>query len=108
MLHGRQRLGAPSRRVVRTAVQPLSAHEAHHLAENPPRAGDDAGGSHHRPRLGGTRPPRGRAYAGRPLMTTIPPLPLSLPLVMIEPAVRAALLEDLGRAGDLTTDSIVP
>jgi nicotinate-nucleotide pyrophosphorylase (carboxylating) len=32
----------------------------------------------------------------------------SLPTVMIEPAVRAALLEDLGRAGDLTTDSIVP
>jgi nicotinate-nucleotide pyrophosphorylase (carboxylating) len=37
-------------------------------------------------------------------MTTVPPLPA----VMIEPAVRAALLEDLGRAGDLTTDSIVP
>jgi nicotinate-nucleotide pyrophosphorylase (carboxylating) len=32
----------------------------------------------------------------------------SLPMVMIEPAVRAALLEDLGRAGDLTTDSVVP
>jgi nicotinate-nucleotide pyrophosphorylase (carboxylating) len=32
----------------------------------------------------------------------------SLPLIMIEPAVRAALLEDLGRAGDLTTDAIVP
>ncbi len=32
----------------------------------------------------------------------------SLPMVMVEPAVRAALLEDLGRAGDLTTDSIVP
>lgn len=31
-----------------------------------------------------------------------------LPMVMIEPVVRAALLEDLGRAGDLTTDSIVP
>ena len=31
-----------------------------------------------------------------------------LPDVMIEPLVRAALLEDLGRAGDLTTDSIVP
>ena len=31
-----------------------------------------------------------------------------LPTIMIEPAVRAALLEDLGRAGDLTTDSIVP
>ncbi len=27
---------------------------------------------------------------------------------MVEPIVRAALLEDLGRAGDLTTDSIVP
>ncbi len=32
----------------------------------------------------------------------------SLPRIMIEPAVRAALLEDLGRAGDLTTDAIVP
>jgi nicotinate-nucleotide pyrophosphorylase (carboxylating) len=31
-----------------------------------------------------------------------------LPLIMIEPLVRAALLEDLGRAGDLTTDAIVP
>ena len=31
-----------------------------------------------------------------------------LPMVMIEPVVRAALLEDLGRAGDLTTDAIVP
>jgi nicotinate-nucleotide pyrophosphorylase (carboxylating) len=27
---------------------------------------------------------------------------------MLEPLVRAALLEDLGRAGDITTDSIVP
>jgi nicotinate-nucleotide pyrophosphorylase (carboxylating) len=27
---------------------------------------------------------------------------------MIEPLVRMALLEDLGRAGDLTTDAIVP
>jgi nicotinate-nucleotide pyrophosphorylase (carboxylating) len=32
----------------------------------------------------------------------------SLPTIMVEPAVRAALLEDLGRAGDLTTDAIVP
>jgi len=32
----------------------------------------------------------------------------SLPMIMIEPVVRAALLEDLGRAGDLTTDAIVP
>ena len=35
---------------------------------------------------------------------SVPPLPL----IMIEPQVRAALLEDLGRAGDLTTDAIVP
>jgi nicotinate-nucleotide pyrophosphorylase (carboxylating) len=38
------------------------------------------------------------------VIVTIPPLPA----IMIEPSVRAALLEDLGRAGDLTTDSIVP
>jgi nicotinate-nucleotide pyrophosphorylase (carboxylating) len=30
-----------------------------------------------------------------------------LPSLMIEPAVRAALLEDLGRAGDITTDSVI-
>jgi nicotinate-nucleotide pyrophosphorylase (carboxylating) len=35
---------------------------------------------------------------------SIPPLPA----IMIEPMVRATLLEDLGRAGDLTTDAIVP
>ena len=32
----------------------------------------------------------------------------SLPTLMLEPVVRAALLEDLGRAGDITTDAIVP
>ena len=32
----------------------------------------------------------------------------ALPRVMVEPIVRSALLEDLGRAGDLTTDAIVP
>lgn len=31
-----------------------------------------------------------------------------LPSIMIEPLVRSALLEDLGRAGDITTDAIVP
>jgi len=31
-----------------------------------------------------------------------------LPRIMLEPLVRAALLEDLGRAGDITTDAIVP
>lgn len=34
--------------------------------------------------------------------------PSPLPQVMIEPLVRMALLEDLGRAGDLTSDAIVP
>ena len=32
----------------------------------------------------------------------------SLPDIMLLPMVKAALLEDLGRAGDLTTDAIVP
>jgi len=36
-------------------------------------------------------------------MTTTPLLP-----IMIEPLVRAALIEDLGRAGDITTDAVVP
>ena len=40
-------------------------------------------------------------------MTDAAPL-VSLPRLMVEPIVRAALLEDLGRAGDLTTDAIVP
>ena len=31
-----------------------------------------------------------------------------LPTIMIEPLVRSALLEDLSRAGDLTTDAIAP
>lgn len=31
-----------------------------------------------------------------------------LPAVMTEPLVRAALLEDLGRAGDITTDAVIP
>ena len=36
-------------------------------------------------------------------------MPLApLPPVLIEPIVRAALLEDLGRAGDITTDAVVP
>ncbi|HEY0525621.1 MAG TPA: carboxylating nicotinate-nucleotide diphosphorylase [Stellaceae bacterium] len=38
--------------------------------------------------------------------STLPLLPL--PRLLVEPVVRAALLEDLGRAGDLTTDAIVP
>ena len=34
----------------------------------------------------------------------IPPLST----LMIEPLVRATLLEDLGRAGDITSDAIIP
>ncbi|HUF86350.1 MAG TPA: carboxylating nicotinate-nucleotide diphosphorylase [Thermohalobaculum sp.] len=37
-------------------------------------------------------------------MTTLAPLPR----LMLEPAVRAALLEDLGRAGDVTSDAVIP
>ncbi|MFV0296806.1 MAG: carboxylating nicotinate-nucleotide diphosphorylase [Hyphomicrobiaceae bacterium] len=37
-------------------------------------------------------------------MRHVPPLPR----VILEPLARMALLEDLGRAGDLTTDAIVP
>ncbi|WP_454918899.1 carboxylating nicotinate-nucleotide diphosphorylase [Xanthobacter sediminis] len=32
----------------------------------------------------------------------------SPPALLVEPIVRAALIEDLGRAGDITTDAIVP
>ena len=36
-------------------------------------------------------------------------MPLApLPQIIVEPLVRAALLEDLGRAGDITTDAIAP
>lgn len=31
-----------------------------------------------------------------------------LPRVMLEPLIRAALLEDLGRAGDITSDALIP
>lgn len=31
-----------------------------------------------------------------------------LPDIMIEPAIRAALAEDLGRAGDITSDAVIP
>lgn len=47
------------------------------------------------------------SVARRPLVPSRQPSP-ALPRIMVEPAVRAALLEDLGRAGDLTTDAIVP
>ncbi|MEL7129697.1 MAG: carboxylating nicotinate-nucleotide diphosphorylase [Pseudomonadota bacterium] len=39
-------------------------------------------------------------------MTFIPPPPL--PGIVLDPIVRLALAEDLGRAGDLTTDATIP
>src|SRR5690242_13748417 len=101
MLDGRQRLGASPRRRVRPPMQSLPAHEAHHVGQYPVGAGGDASRGHHRSGGGGARPSGGRAHARSAM---IPPLPA----IMVEPAVRAALLEDLGRAGDLTTDAIVP
>ncbi|ACB97049.1 carboxylating nicotinate-nucleotide diphosphorylase [Beijerinckia indica] len=42
-------------------------------------------------------------------MTSAPaPISPQLPRLLVEPLVRAALLEDLGRAGDITSDAIVP
>jgi nicotinate-nucleotide pyrophosphorylase (carboxylating) len=45
-------------------------------------------------------------------MTRLAPGPLvdlePLPALFIEPAVRAALAEDLGRAGDITTEATIP
>jgi len=38
-------------------------------------------------------------------MTTVPP---PLPAIILEPIVKLALAEDLGRAGDLTTDATIP
>lgn len=38
-------------------------------------------------------------------MTTVPP---PLPAIILDPIVKLALAEDLGRAGDLTTDATIP
>lgn len=42
--------------------------------------------------------------ASKSALTALPP---SLPVLMVEDAVRAALLEDLGRAGDITTNATI-
>jgi nicotinate-nucleotide pyrophosphorylase (carboxylating) len=43
----------------------------------------------------------------KPILTTQDVLS-PLPRLLVEPIVRAALLEDLGRAGDITTDAVIP
>jgi nicotinate-nucleotide pyrophosphorylase (carboxylating) len=44
----------------------------------------------------------------RGLPSEVDAMTLPLPTLLIEPLVRAALAEDLGRAGDITTDALVP
>lgn len=46
--------------------------------------------------------------SSRAAETTPAPAIVPLPDLMLEPLVKSALLEDLGRAGDITTDAIVP
>jgi nicotinate-nucleotide pyrophosphorylase (carboxylating) len=36
------------------------------------------------------------------------PTPPPLPRLLVEPMIRAALLEDLGRAGDITSNAVIP
>jgi len=43
----------------------------------------------------------------KPILTTHDTLS-PLPRLLVDPIVRAALLEDLGRAGDITTDAVIP
>ncbi|MFC1459179.1 carboxylating nicotinate-nucleotide diphosphorylase [Microvirga arabica] len=43
----------------------------------------------------------------KPILTTHDTLS-PLPRLLVGPIVRAALLEDLGRAGDITTDAVIP
>jgi nicotinate-nucleotide pyrophosphorylase (carboxylating) len=43
----------------------------------------------------------------KPILTTQDVLS-PLPRLLVEPIVRAALLEDLGRAGDITTNAVIP
>ena len=62
VLDERQRLGPLSRRRVRQALRPLSAHEADHARQDPPRARDDGGRSDDRSRR--SPRPRGAPSSG--------------------------------------------
>src|SRR5947209_7777140 len=98
MLDERQCRAAIPRSRFRAAVQSVPAHEADHAEEYPSCARNDDARGDDRPGDRRPRPPVGRTHAGDRLMLRI----------LVEPIVRAALLEDLGRAGDITTDAIVP
>ena len=103
VLDERQRLRAASRgwNLIRPLQFCARMMKTITLAENPPCAGEHATRGDDRPGAGRAGALRSGTDAGA---VSIAPLPL----VMIEPLVRAALLEDLGRAGDITTDAIVP
>src|SRR5690606_11002394 len=87
---------------------PLSAYETDHAAEDPHELGDDERGNHGRAVCRRTGAPRGGADAGDRPMNADRPVIESLPEILVEPIVRAALAEDLGRAGDITTTAVVP
>src|SRR5690625_3520113 len=77
----------------------MPAHEAQQPRQHPGRAGEPAPRGADRP---GRRPPgprRRRAHVGDPMSA-------GLPRVLTDDLVRAALQEDLGRAGDVTTTAI--
>src|SRR5690606_22886074 len=84
---------------VRAALQSLSAHETDHPAEDPREPGDDERRGHSRADRRRTRAARrGTDVGDRPMSPetlAIEPLPD----ILVEPIVRAALAEDLGRAG---------
>src|SRR5690606_27198314 len=99
MFDERQCVGRTAGGRVRAALQPLSAYETDHAAEDPHELGDDERGNHGRAVCRRTGAPRGGADAGDRPMNADRPVIESLPEILVEPIVRAALAEDLGRAG---------
>src|SRR5581483_2295274 len=110
VLDERQPRGRASRGRVPAALQHLPAHEADHAGEDPPGARDPVAGGDDRPRDCRARAPGGRADARGPAAGALRRrrMVAPLPRLMLEPLVRNALLEDLGRAGDVTTDAMIP
>src|SRR5215469_4551243 len=106
MLDERQCGAAISRPRLCEALQFVPAYEADHPAEDPPGARNHDPRGHRRSGDFRARAPSRRTHAGLRLTRA---RELSMPMrLIIEPIVRAALLEDLGRAGDITTDALVP
>src|SRR6266851_10071510 len=104
MLDERQHRRGASRDRLRASLQSLPAHEAHHAAQNPPRARNHAPRRADRPRHRRRRAPRHRAHAGGVSMRDPAPSPSqrcalgSLPLPQGERATRAMLpLSPCGR-----------